>query len=293
MSDHSLISLKTGQIKTLFQQAKLLAEEQDQPTVFEFLAAADAEFSAVAYEAVAMVMALKDLTDDNNLNRWRSFLNSVENHHSMSVHIGLGWALAQENKSPLPYLHTLDPVMRYRVLDGSGYYEGMFRHRQRVKNQYSPDYLQGAALQAYDQGMGRSLWYNYLSDPLKMAEVIGKFAPARHADLWRGVAIACTYVGGFDKNLLLDLYAAAKQFQVQLSAGVALAARSRLLAHTLTADIELACITLCNASTEETVALTELALTSAAATQHVYESWILTIEKQFISVEVMQKTHSK
>ncbi|MCW3082811.1 MAG: uncharacterized protein JWP12_177 [Bacteroidetes bacterium] len=281
MDSTSLIALKITQVKTLFQDAKLMAEEKaDLTDVLTYLSGLEKEFSSVAYEAVAMTFALKDLADNKTLDRWKLFLTTVEDHHSLSIHIGLGWALAQQNHSPLPWFNLLDKIQRYRVLDGMGYYDGMLRHRQRVKNPYTPENISGAALQSYDQGIGRSMWYNYLEAPVKISEAIAKFAPARHADLWRGVGIAVAYVGGFDKKLLDTVFAEAKQFQTQLSSGAALAARTRMQTHTLTQDLELICTTWCNASAEDTMQLTERAFTSAANAENVYQTWITIIEKQ-------------
>ncbi len=288
MEHSSLIALKTQQIKTLFQDAKLIAEEKaDLAEVLNYLSGLDKEFSSVAYEAAAMVFALKDLKENNALDRWKLFLRTVEDHHSLSIHIGLGWAFAQHNSSPLAYFNLLDSIQRYRVMDGMGYYDGMLRHRQRVKKPYTPENISGAALQSYDQGIGRSLWYNYLEEPAKIREAIAKFAAERHAGLWRGVGIAVAYVGGFDKKILDAVYTEAKPFCAQLSAGAALAARTRMQTHTHTADLELVCNTWCNASAEEAAMITERAFASAATEENAYETWMTAIEKQVISSEMM------
>src|ERR1044071_7369080 len=73
----------------------------------------------------------------------------------------------------------------------------------------------------------------------------------RSIDLWRGVGIACSYVGGSDENILRKLFSSAQKNYVQLSIGAAMVAKSRTHANSITKDIELACNVWCNLSVQD------------------------------------------
>ena len=110
--------------------------------------------------------------------------------------IGLGWAFAKTEISPTPYLESLHRVMNRMVFDGMGYYYGLFKGRKTVKNQLIPEGIEEQELHGFDQGLGRRLWYISKGEVNELVQLIQPFHFSRHADLWRGVGIACGYVGG-------------------------------------------------------------------------------------------------
>ncbi|MBL0272347.1 MAG: DUF1702 family protein [Chitinophagaceae bacterium] len=77
-----------------------------------------------------------------------------------------------------------------------GYYAGLFKGRRTIKNQLVPDGIGAQELQGFDQGLGRRLWYNARGEVKEVARLIQTFTSTRHPDLWRGIGIACGYVGG-------------------------------------------------------------------------------------------------
>ncbi|HLP22396.1 MAG TPA: DUF1702 family protein, partial [Chitinophagales bacterium] len=199
------------------------------------------EFRSIAYESASMSIALLDLKEGNQLRNWLEFLNEVAHAHATQVHVGLGWALAQSLTPPMDYLPLLEPMQRYRVLDGYGYYEGIFRRRRSIINHLKLKLPDATASGALDQGIGRSLWYNSKGDITAAKTTLETFAPERHADLWRGLGIAIAYVGGCNEETLRNIFIAAGTYQKQLATGAAMALISRHYAGFVSADTESVC----------------------------------------------------
>ena len=271
-------------IKTVFQDAKDYAEAvEDTNELLSHLENTNPEFRSVAYEGASMALALKDFVrmdsfgaNDNSLKRWNAFMNVSENH-AAQVYIGLGWAAAQEKRAALSFMNTHNPVMQLRVWDGCGYYDGIFRQRHTVKSQIRHDYIPENSYTMYDQGLGRCLWYLCKGDETKIPEMIKQFSSSRHPDLWRGLGIACAYVGGCDAMIFKTLSASAGQDRTQLGIGAAMAAKARILANSVTKDIELACNAWCDLSAQDAMHMAVKTETSAGSS---FTTWLLQMETE-------------
>lgn len=205
-------------------------------------------FRSVAYESASMEIGLQELSVGRDLNNWKIFYQRSAKAHTFHMDIGLGWAFAKTEISPTTYLKSLHPVMPLMVFDGMGYYNGLFKGRRTVKNQLVPEGISEQELHGFDQGIGRRLWYIVKGDVNDLVQLIKPFHSSRHSDLWRGVGIACGYVGGSDKENLERLLNSSTECKDQLSAGIALAAISRNASNSVTGDIELACEIICGFS---------------------------------------------
>ena len=261
----------TEKIKIVFLETQLFyAKHDDLPALIEYLENTEKEFSSIAYESASMAIALKSFERDTFPNEWLLFADGSAAAHQAQVYVGLGWAIAKCNLPFLSAVKNLGSKFYFRIADGCGYYDGSFKHRRTVTNKELPVYLPAAALPMYDQGIGRSIWYTEKTDIHKICSTIETFAPDRHADLWRGVGIAVAYVGGCNDADLKTLlqYAATNGFQ--LACGAALAARSRTMANTMTADT--------NSCSRLWFALT--AVDAAIANEDAYCKWIKEIEEQ-------------
>lgn len=275
------ISFRIEKIKTIFQTATdISTAEKNLDTLIDHLETTDSEFRSIAYEGASMAIAQLDIEKNNTLSVWHTF-NERAGAHAAQTHAGLGWAIAQQNRSALPFLETLSPLLRFRVLDGYGYYEGIFRQRQSIKNQRSPEAFDSKMLQAYDQGIGRSLWYTSKGNVEKLEVMIAGFPSDRHAALWIGIGVACAYVGGCDENLLRSLLSASQKHKTQLATGAALAARARVQADAITNDVDLACRTWCHMSAQEAMLLTvEAEPSSSLNSNDSYALWLSQIEQK-------------
>jgi len=227
----------TENIRAVFLETQLFyAKHDNMPALIEYLEHTEKEFSSIAYESASMAIALKDFEADTFPHRWLLFANGAAAAHQAQVYVGLGWAIAKSNFSFLTAVKKLDPQFYFRIADGCGYYDASFKRRQVIINQQQPAYLPAAAMPMYYQGVGRSIWYTEKADIHQIRCKIESFATERHADLWRGIGIAVAYVGGCNDDDLKTLFKYASVNGFQLACGAALAARSRTLANTMTAD---------------------------------------------------------
>lgn len=251
-----IIVEKMEKIKHLFQEAQERALQSDNLLELNaYLQKTDKEFLPVVYEGAAMAMALQDFSDGTSISKWKNFLDSSP-RYACQIYIGMGWAVGKEQKNNLPFLGELRRNMQFRLWDGCGYYDGIFRQRNTLKGQKRAENILPENFQAYDEGVGRAIWYASKGDHLKVKELILQFSADRHADLWRGIGIACCFVGGFDEGLLKDLLDAAGNHSVQLSIGAAMVAKSRIEADCMTEETELANRILNNMSAKDAMAIT-------------------------------------
>jgi hypothetical protein len=269
---------KTEKIKTVFLETQLFyATHYDMPALIEYLEHTETEFSSIAYESVSMSIALKSFGDDTFPDAWLLFANGPAVAHQAQVYVGLGWAIAKSNFPFSTAVKKLDPKFYFRIADGCGYYDGSFKTRRTVVNKELPTYLPAAAMPMYDQGIGRSTWYTEKADIHKIHTRIETFATERHADLWRGVGIAVAYVGGCEDADLKKLFQYAAKNSFQLACGAALAARSRTMANTMTADTD-RCSRLWFSLIAKNVILNEDA--SPGTKEDSYCEWIKLIEER-------------
>jgi len=144
-------------------------------------------------------------------------------------------------------------------MDGYGFHEGFFKPDYYVRAQLVPRHLEPDAARIFDQGVGRSLWFTTGAVPRFIAAVIDSFAVRRHADLWLGVGIACGYVGGVDKSIILELAELAGTHCRQLAIGAAFVAKGRLRAGNLGTDTDIASQVLCGVPASQAARLVDTA----------------------------------
>ncbi|MEP7232225.1 MAG: DUF1702 family protein [Ginsengibacter sp.] len=246
MNLHNTISGNMEYIQKVFLGVQVYMQQHHElEELTAFLDAEPPAFRSVAYESASMEMALPELHSDKALHNWKAFYLRSAKAHTFHMDIGLGWAFAKTEIPPEPYLESLPPVTRLMVYDGMGYYHGLFSGRKTVKNQLVPGGINEQELHGFDQGLGRRLWYISKGDVNELVQLMQPFHVSRHSDLWRGVGIACGYVGGNEKEGLEDLLKISNEYKDQLCAGVTLAAISRSASNSVSNDIELACNVIC------------------------------------------------
>jgi len=282
---NSSVLQKMELIQSIFREVQDSFDENK--SVGKLVASLDGynvEFRSIAYESASMCIAIDDYEKYNELKFWFSFLNQNQEKHATQIHIGLGWALAQKEINPEPLLKKFEPMMRYRVLDGYGYYEGIFRRRKSILNQQKPDFIDKTAASAYDQGLGRSIWYLNNGDITLAKNMIQKFPAERHADFWRGLGIAITYVGGCDEKYLQEIFTAAENYQPNLAAGAMMGFVSRHYAGLDTEGSILAAEVLTHQSKDHILKLNEQLRTDLDVQNvNTYRMWIDGMELHFNS----------
>jgi len=224
------------------------------------LSTVETELQGFAFEGSAMGLALLDCFTPWRKDRWRIFTEGIAAPHIYMMHVGLGWALARLRRSVTSYLTRLDPLLGWLAVDGYGFHEGYFNWPRYVEQQAIPTRLIGYERRAFDQGLGRSMWFVKGADVATVVRTINAFPVARRDDLWSGVGLACAYAGGCNRTGIESLRVAANGHFPALAQGVAFAAKTRQRAANLTAHTESVCRVICERSAEEVAAITDAAL---------------------------------
>ncbi len=250
----SEIAIKMDYIQDLFLHVQNYAEgESDLEVLFTYLDAESIEYRSIAYESASMALAYQDLSKDSALSKWKDFYVRSEKAHLSHIYIGLGWAYAKAEIIPPQEWTSSHPLMRWMVFDGMGYYLSLYRGRRTVKNQVVPEGIDAAHLESFDQGIGRRLWYIAKGNVEDLALRIDSFPISRHPNIWRGVGIACGYVGGCQQATFKLLSNASGQWKLQLGTGIALAALIRSDLDNINPNLELGCQLICKKSIKEIV----------------------------------------
>ncbi len=250
----------------------------DLNTLNKSLLKTNPEFTSLAYEAAAMGVAINSIKLTNSLKSWTNFYQEYGQNHAAQIHVGLGWALSELNLKAAEYIQNLEPIYKYRVIDGFGYHEGRFKRRQAVRTQKIPVELDENGIRAYNQGLGRSFWYTAQGEPEKLSKLITIFPKERHFDMWRGAGVAVAYVGGINALTLKSLLDYSQTNQNAFKCGIALAIQSREKATTSTKETEVTSKSIFNLTCSEVAKkLTELE--QNANTDNLFFNWISQIEQ--------------
>lgn len=215
---------RVEQVAEMFRQGKALGETTDGTSaLFERLNDLPPLFKMVAFEGAAMALAVRNLKNEQaNLPTWNAF-RKLSSPYTVHVDVGLGWALAEQQADIQAQPKNIGEHAASKVLDGYGYYFGLFRRRQSIRSQELPEGLSLDQRIFFDQGLGRAVWYITKGEHQKIEFSISTFATERQADLWRGVGLACAFAGGADKALLDQLEIAAGNYSADLKCGAVLA----------------------------------------------------------------------
>ena len=245
------------------------------------------QFRGFAYEGAAMGYAVLDGVAGGG--RTARFLTGAGAAHIYMAYVGIGWAYAKLPRWRWRAVAAPDPLLRWLVLDGLGFYRAYFETDRFVRRQtvapvpWPPDVPGDYPRRALDQGIGRASWFVAGADPDVAAELIGRFEPDRHGDLWSGMGLAATYAGGANPDDLKKLYVHAGRYRPQLAQGSAFAAQARLRAGLVTEHTPLATDVFCGCSPEEAAAITDRARADLPpdGTEPAYEVWRQRIQAQF------------
>jgi len=187
-------------------------------------------YRSVAFEGASMGVALR-----NSMDTWKQYAKAAEKHGTQ-VHIGLGWAIAQPPKSPkggldlASTLSEIEPALQVKVLDGFGYWNGLFQRRATIRTQQIPENITPEFQAGFDQGVGRAIWYVAKGEIAKLVNIINHFSEERRANLWQGIGVASTYVGGCSDELIAELKSASGEFELNFEMGIEAAEESMRLA---------------------------------------------------------------
>ena len=201
----------------------------------------DLEMRGFAFEGAAMGLYMLDLLTGWNRTRWARFVRGAGSPHAYMVHVGAGLALARFRRTMVLPRAGFDPVLDALLADGYGFHEGYFHHDRCAQGEPQPRRVTGYARRAFDQGLGRSLWFVHCAEPDRIGGAIERFADERRSDLWSGVGLACAYAGGVERASIVDLFSRSCAHAAAFAQGVAFAAEARARAGNPADPCELAC----------------------------------------------------
>src|SRR5215211_6787149 len=181
--------------RTFVSGYRAALRDDDPGALAAALAPVDRELSGFAWEGAAMGVALRDALAPWRPARLPALLAGPGRAHRYMVHVGAGWALARLRRAPAA-IRSLDPVLRWLALDGYGFHQGYFQPARHLHAGDRPRGFAGYAARAFDQGLGRSLWFAQAAQPEAVRRAVGAFEETRRPDLWSGVALAAAYAGG-------------------------------------------------------------------------------------------------
>ncbi|MEM8934463.1 MAG: DUF1702 family protein, partial [Acidobacteriota bacterium] len=169
-------------------------EQDDDERLIDALEGIEHAFRGFAYEGAAMSLYLLD-----RMVPWRrrfdALLASDEgSRHVYMAYVGAGWAMARLPFGLRSGLASMPPLMRWLALDGYGFHQAFFDWPRTVEGpRRIPARIRGYGRRAFDQGVGRSLWFVDGHDVDRITRTIAGFPADRRPDLWSGVGLASIY----------------------------------------------------------------------------------------------------
>jgi hypothetical protein len=234
-----------------------------------------------AFEGAAMALALFDLVVPGAPRRLPAFCRGIGAPHVYMAHVGAGWALARLRLRPWGRL-GVDPLLRWLALDGYGFHEAFFHPAPVVRGGRRPSRLDGYELRAFDQGVGRALWFVEAADAERIAATVRRLPAARRGDLWSGVGLAAAYAGAADDDTLLAIRDAAGPLAAHVAQGAAFAAAARVHARNVVPHTATAVRIFCDLDLAAAARVTDAARPAAPAGAAAdYESWRASIRRAF------------
>lgn len=241
------------------------------------------------FEGAAMALALQDELTPWNRSRLTNFLAGPGDRHAYMMHVGAGWAMARLNRPQALLLNRLDPILRWLAYDGWGFHEGYFNWKRCCIDLARPQRLGGYALRAFDQGLGRCLWFIAGANVERIVALIHEFPLDRQADLWSGIGLASTYAGGMPEDIMFNLRRASGAFSSNAAQGAAFAAKARLRAGNCAPQTDMACNVWCDMTADEAAIITDETSISLSDRHEcpAYERWRQRIQARFERSEVL------
>lgn len=228
-----------------------------------------------AYEGAAMGLRVLDWATFWKRDRFLRFVDGPAADHVYMAHVAVGWAAARLPGNLDRHLARLDPLLRWLAVDGYGFHEGFFHWRNYLAAAPYPRRITGYGRHAFDQGLGRALWFVGCGCPGEIANLVSAYGKLRHPDLWSGIGLAAVYAGELDVAGLSALSSCAGDFSSHLAQGAAFAAKARHRAGNATAYTNVACWELCGMSSAEAASVTDESLADLPGdgNEPAYEVW--------------------
>jgi hypothetical protein len=231
-----------------------------------------------AYEGAGMALSILDFLFPSGKKRFLPLSLAEGNDYIYLLYVGWGWSMGRLPRKRIsstgrtPY----DPLLLWLAYDGYGFHEGFFSWQKSYLQQRYPSGLpKGYARRAFDQGLGRGLWFVGCGDVSYIANCIAAFPQSRQTDLWSGIGLAATYAGGVETAALEQLRQESRTFSAHLLQGSAFAVKARQRARCVPLSTQRACEILCGRPVDEVVAIVDASLENLSLdkTEPAFEFW--------------------
>lgn len=178
-----------------------------------------------AFEGAGMAVAIADAVSLSGGHVQR-FLDGAGGAHVYMAWIGVGWAIARLGGWKRR-LARIEPRMRGLAVDGLGFHMGYFKTTEYVDERAAPSSLPPDMVKAFDQGLGRSMWFVEGAGAERVIARVATFPAERRGDLWAGLGLACTYAGGATRAELERVRDGAAAHAADFAQGCAFALSAR------------------------------------------------------------------
>jgi len=207
------------------------------PDLARWIALVPEQLRGFAAEGAAMATAIADALPFATARLPRT-LNRFDREFTYLMHVGAGWALARVPWRRRHILAVLDPLLIWLAYDGLGFHDCYFKPAKVLAGWRRT--RTGYAARAYDQGIGRALWFVSGGEPQRAAAAIRWLATERASDLFAGLGLAMTYAGPNSRGELAETLRLAGREAAAFGQGIAFACEARARAghipgHTQTA----------------------------------------------------------
>lgn len=147
----------------------------------------DKEYQNIAVEALAMGIGILDHMFLPQSKRWLLLNEHFASSYSNALYAGLGMSLAKLGLAPSPYLINFAPKLRQIIMEGYGFYSGYFTADKFLNQKQTIGNLLIEEQNAFDQGLGKSLWFHYQGNLKQIYAHIETFARYRQPHLLSGL----------------------------------------------------------------------------------------------------------
>jgi hypothetical protein len=202
------------------------------------------EERGVGYEGAAASKAVSDLTRLTDLHEATNLLHDSKSY-SFLMYLGIGEAMAQLKLPPQLCNSIANEPWSAQVMEGYGFFDGYFNWFESLVRQKYPEGLPPNLADAYDQGLGRAIYFVTNCNPAQIRDYISYYPQARRKELWSGAGVPTAYVGGPSDRELKKLLDYAGTYRAEFMQGVILGASAREKQSFIPNHTEAACNIIC------------------------------------------------
>lgn len=245
-------------------------------------AADELQYLGVFLEGNAMGLALSDHLTPAKHKRWNTLRSEIEARHPYEIHTALGMALGLFG-GKVETTDSVTSLWQWFVVDGLGFQQGLLHPdkfiERRIRTRRSLC-VQGSKV--FDQGLGRSIWFQAAGDIQRTCEAIEKFEQERQSDLWVGIGVAVSHVGNLPEASITYLRARANKHATNFAVGTVIGAHVRHLNGTGNGVSDAACRIAAGVSAEEASNIVEdaYAAVNGSTTNDIHIRWQETISRK-------------